>query len=191
MVKLGFIVEGETEKIVLQSSKFKDFLQSQNIDFIDEIIDGEGGNLLSEIHLNAFIEILKDKGANHILLLTDLEDSVCYTSKKTMLDLCKIDSVVISKKKFEAWFLAHHDALRKIIEDENYSCEFPENIEVPYNEIKNLRMKNNPKSLGVGDKLKLARRMIRADFEIQEAAKHPNCPSAKYFIDKLSSISKT
>lgn len=41
---------------------------------------------------------------------------------------------------------------------------------------------------GVGDKKILARHILRNDFSFEAAASHPNCTSAKYFIDKLKSI---
>jgi len=47
MVKLGFIVEGATEKIILEQSDFFNYLSSLKIDFIGDVEDAEGnGNLL-------------------------------------------------------------------------------------------------------------------------------------------------
>jgi hypothetical protein len=37
-------------------------------------------------------------------------------------------------------------------------------------------------------KPRLAKKMLEKDFSIQNAASHPNCPSAKYFLTKLQSI---
>jgi hypothetical protein len=46
MVKVGFIVEGQTESILLQSPAFNDILRQHNIELIN-VINAEGsGNLL-------------------------------------------------------------------------------------------------------------------------------------------------
>ena len=49
MVKIGFIVEGATEKIILESSDFFAYLKSLSVNFISDIIDAEGsGKLLPQ-----------------------------------------------------------------------------------------------------------------------------------------------
>jgi hypothetical protein len=41
---------------------------------------------------------------------------------------------------------------------------------------------------GTGGKKKLINILLGLGIDIHQAAAHPNCPSAKYFIDKLSSL---
>ena len=68
MVKLGFIAEGATEKIVLESEDFKSFLTELKLDFIPEVIDAEGnGNLLPH-NIEKHSQILFDKGATKIII---------------------------------------------------------------------------------------------------------------------------
>ena len=53
-MKLGFIVEGATEKIILQHSDFFRYLDSLHVDYIPDVIDAEGnGNLLPH-NINAY-----------------------------------------------------------------------------------------------------------------------------------------
>ena len=48
---------------------------------------------------------------------------------------------------------------------------------------------NNGKGFG-GSKPRLAMKMKSNGFSIQNAAAHPNCPSALYFLNKLKLIAK-
>ena len=47
MVKVGFICEGATEKIIVESVNFKNFLKENNLEFIRAIDANGNGNLLS------------------------------------------------------------------------------------------------------------------------------------------------
>jgi hypothetical protein len=42
-----------------------------------------------------------------------------------------------------------------------------------------------------GGKINLINNLLALGLDITEAAKHPNCPSAKYFIHKLEGIAKS
>jgi hypothetical protein len=42
---------------------------------------------------------------------------------------------------------------------------------------------------GVSDKGQLCSRILASGFSLEAAAAHPNCPSAKYFLDKLTALS--
>jgi hypothetical protein len=47
MIKVGFICEGKTERAIIGSAAFQQFLKGLNIDCIADIIDAGGnGNLL-------------------------------------------------------------------------------------------------------------------------------------------------
>lgn len=47
----------------------------------------------------------------------------------------------------------------------------------------------NLNNRGIGDKKILARFMVKNNFSFERAASHSNCTSAKYFIDKLKTLS--
>jgi len=46
MVKSGFIVEGDTEKIILQSDGFQDYLRRLELDFIERVVNVGGADKL-------------------------------------------------------------------------------------------------------------------------------------------------
>ena len=41
---------------------------------------------------------------------------------------------------------------------------------------------------GSGDKVRLAKKVSKQGFDVEKAAKHPNCQSAKYFIEKIDNL---
>lgn len=183
MVKLGFIVEGATEKIILESDRFKQFLKSISIDFVNEVIDAGGnGNLLPH-NIIPFTKVLEDRGANKIIILTDLDYDQCITKTKERIQPQTNHIVVVSVKQIEAWFLSDTEALRKFLNDPIIEINNPELIADPFNEIKSLRFSRTGR--GVSDKKILAKQMLKNDFSILNASKHNACSSAKYFLHQL------
>ena len=68
MVKIGFICEGVTEQILLQSDSFKQFLQSINLESV-LVIDAKGaGNLLPH-NISGYVARLEKEEAEQILIL--------------------------------------------------------------------------------------------------------------------------
>lgn len=56
MVKAGFIVEGASERIVIESARFQALPQSCGYTLVTPMIDAkEGGNLLLQ-HINSFLD---------------------------------------------------------------------------------------------------------------------------------------
>ena len=189
MVKLGFIVEGATEKIILEKSDFFSHLRSLNIDFIPEVIDAEGnGNLLPH-NIEKLTRILEQKGATTIIILTDLDTNECITHTKDRIGANDNHKVTVSIKAVEAWFLSDTEAMCKFLNDSSFVFEHPESVASPYDELRNIRLKVRNK--GVGTKTILANIMVhRMGFSVLRAAKHPGCASARYFIDKVQQIGR-
>ncbi len=184
---LGFIAEGETEKIILEKSDLFQILKNNSIDFISNVIDAGGnGNLLPH-NLSAFTNILKSNGATDIIILTDKDKDTCFTMTKdriTKKDPNFEHIIIISAPKIESWFLADSDAMKLYINDSNFNYEFPESVNDPFNEIKNLRMQKVGR--GTGTKITLAKSLTNNyNFSIQRAAAHVNCNSAKYFLETI------
>ena len=190
MVKLGFIGEGAVEKIILESSQFQEYLHSQKIDFVKDVIDANGnGNLLPH-NIEAHSQILKDKGATNIIILTDLDEDQCITLTKERINPSDYHSVVVSIKEIEAWFLADEEAMKKLLKDDGHSIENPETVQEPFERIRSLRMEKIGR--GIGTKVILANQMIyKNNFSVLGAAAHLNCASARYFIQKINDISKS
>lgn len=187
MVKVGFIVEGDSEMVFMKrNAAFMEFLSTVNIE-ISALVDGKGGQLLNPRLLNGLKAICKDAGSEIIIILTDLDEELSFDDKKSKIDSGDITAIVIAKRSFEAWFLADTDAIRNVIGKSDYYCEFPEDIITPFEEIKGLaKLFNN--GTGVGSKPFLAGKMNNQGFNITNAAQHPNCPSALYFVNKLKEL---
>jgi hypothetical protein len=183
MVKVGFICEGETEKIIVDSPNFKNILALNNLQLVNAIDATGNGNLLPK-NITPFIESLKDDGAEKIFILTDLDKDVCITKTKTRINAPEDIVVVISVKQIEAWFLADSVTLSKVFGKE-YQFDFLENENFPREKLRDIFIAE--KGRGIGDsKPKFAKRFLNEGFSILNAAAHPNCNSAKYLLSKLN-----
>jgi hypothetical protein len=190
MIKVGFICEGFTERKLLESANFKSYLQSINLEQVDEVINAEGsGNLLPH-NIKAYTERLKNKGADIIIILTDLDDDICITKTKNRIKAAENEIIVIAVKKIEAWFLACSSTMQQLLKDDTFQFEFPENEAIPFETIRHLKLAKTGRGFnnGTGGKLNLLNNLLSFNLDIKEAAQHPNCPSAAYFVNKLRQI---
>jgi len=186
MVKVGFICEGATEKIIIESSDFKNFLKENNLVFI-KAVDATGNGNLKPQNIEPFIKELLDEGADKIFILTDLDEDLCITKTKERINAPEGLIVIVAKKVIEAWFLADSKMLRGFFNDENFHFDFPENESNPLQVLNDLF--KNKLNRGIGkNKPVAANKMVNNGFSISSAAMHPNCSSAVYFINKLRSI---
>ena len=192
MVKIGFIVEGNTEKIVINSPQFKEFLKGIGIIAVEPVIDAKGnGNLLPQ-NIKPFIDLLKNSSAEKIIVITDADqNSICQVEKRILPDDApyRIDSIIVAVKAFEAWFLACEEMIRKILCLPDFTMDFPEETQgLPFDYLKDLANSKNIR--GPGSKILFAKRAINNGFSLKTAASHPHCPSATYFLNMLLSFSK-
>ena len=190
MVKVGFITEGHTEKIIIKSDAFQEFLTQNGLLFTHEVIVAEGNNNLTESKAASNVAILRDKGVEIIFILRDVDDALCVVDARNKVVQASDIQPCVAVKAMEAWFLADTKAMRSIIEKSDFHEEFPETIDNPFERINILSREFRNQKRGVSDKKILARNMLRCHFSIENAANHPNCPSAKYFIEKLKSITR-
>lgn len=188
MVKLGFIVEGDTEKFILEKSDFFDYLKSLGIEFVPEVINAKGnGNLLPH-NISESSEYLEDNGATVIIILTDLDTDQCITKTKERISPIANQIVVISVKEIEAWFLSDSTAMSRLLK-QNFVSDNPESIENPFEEIQSICIKTIQR--GIGTKTRFANNFVRNHkFSILNAAQHPDCNSAKYFLKKIKELRK-
>lgn len=187
-MKVGFICEGKTEKKIVASDNFQNFLKSIHIECVENVIDAKGnGNLLPKF-LPAFVNTLSDAGAEKICIITDLDMDACITITKDRIDTPRNYITVVSVKQIEAWFLADSACMSIILGQENFRFESPENEDDPFERIKQLLIQYT--SRGVSDKILLAAKMLNNNFSVLNAAAHPNCNSAKYLVAKLKSLSE-
>lgn len=189
MVKLGFIVEGNTEKILFGSETFSNYMKSLKIDFVPEIIDAKGNGKLLPQYISEFTQILQDKGATKIFIIADLETDPCVTKTKERIMPEEIHQCIISRKTIESWLLADTAAIRNYLGSADYICENPEEIENPFEEIKRQRLFF--KNKGVTDKKILVRTILGSGFSFENVISNPHCTSAQYFHKKLIHYSTT
>ncbi len=184
MVRLGIICEGESETIILNGENFKNLLNSYNIALIS-VQETGSINQFFEDRFESHRAFMLTLGVDFIIALIDLDKEPCLVVHKNKVNIIENEVVVVAVKEFESWYLADSDALYRAFNKEICVIN-PESIQEPLKEIVVI---NNGKGFG-GSKPFLAKKMLRANFSIENAANHPNCPSARYFINKLQSLSK-
>lgn len=187
VVKIGFICEGRTEKKIVESEKFQKYLSRIGIEVVGEIRDAEGnGNLLPH-NLKKFVDELMIQGAEKIVIITDLDQDSCITLTKNRVLIDKNLVVIVAVKQIESWFLADNFTLTNLLR-ENFRFSNPEDQEHPFETLKELFKEK--KGRGIGTKTIFARRMLKYGFSIENAAQHPNCTSAAYFLKKLKQLTE-
>jgi hypothetical protein len=188
VVKIGFIVEGNTEKIVIESESFKQWTTQQGIEIYHPVLDAKGGGNLLPKHIQPLVQRLKD--ADYIVILTDLEYEASPQAVRDRIGTSYTSLIFIAVKAIEAWFLADSEALRKWLKTDDIFEVYPERtVNMPWERLKELA--NNYKQIGTGSsKPAFAKRMTKHYyFSLERAASHPNCPSAKEFHDSLLKLS--
>jgi hypothetical protein len=179
MVKIGFICEGETEKLIIESEAFKTLLAKSDLQLV-LAIDAEGnGNLLPH-NIEKFIAILEDAACDKIFILTDLDKDSCITFTKQRISARENDIIIVAVKQIEAWFLSDSQTLSGLFKTK-FQFELPENENEPYDTLNSLFINNTGRGNGKkdnGGKIKTARKMLNNGFSLTNAASHPNCSSA-------------
>lgn len=183
MVKLGFICEGGTEKIIIESLAFREFLLVNNFELVKAFDATGNGNLLPE-NISPMINNLLEEGAEKIFVITDLDEDVCITKTKERINAPSEIIVIVSVKKIEAWFLADSSTLSSIFKG-NFLFEKPENESDPRQVLKDLFIEKIGRGIGES-KPRFATKMVNYGFSVINSAAHPDCSSAKYFLHKLN-----
>lgn len=115
--KVGFIGEGGSDVIILKSRTFEKLLNSYGLNRID-VLDAEGiGNFYNpNSKVKGLVNDLENKGAEKIVILSDLEDFPCIREAKTKLANFTDKQInIIAKKALESWFLADTLLLSKLL----------------------------------------------------------------------------
>ncbi len=188
MVKVTFIVEGAVEKIIVERCFIKTgWLKSKNIEPTGPVIDAEGGGNLCPRNMSTFVEMAQSHNPDKIIILTDLECDPCITKTKERLGNCDTCIIIIAKKAIEGWFLADDALISGMTRGGCRSFQEPEKTEgMPFDVINELLVEHVDR--GSGDKVRLANKVSKSNFDIELAAAHPDCQSAKYFVDKITSL---
>lgn len=89
--------------------------------------------------------------------------------------------IFIAVKALEAWFLADTDAMRRWLNAPEFFEPAPEQTPgMPWERLKEIAKEQGSRGPG-GNKVLFAKKMCGVDlrYEIDRAARHPACPSAK------------
>ena len=190
MVSIGFIVEGATEKILIESDNFKIWAAQNGIEICQPVLNaGGGGNLLPQ-NIAPLVRRLQSKNPTHIVILTDLEHETSQQAVKDRIGTDYTKLIFIAVKAIEAWFLADSEALSLWLK-KSVSEMYPEKtIELPWKRLLELDNEHKPTERKRGrSKPSFAKRMTKKyNFQLERAANHPHCPSAKEFHDGLISL---
>ncbi|WP_375447980.1 hypothetical protein [uncultured Fibrella sp.] len=181
MVKLGIICEGESESVIFSTPNFREWLFRLNIEFVGFAITGSKTQYKENL-LPVHRRVLIDLGAERIIALLDMDNDSCITFTKQSIPQFDDQVIVVAVKEFENWYLADSQALSSFV-GKNTFIEKPEEELEADRLIISLYGQRFSKS-----KIKLANSMKRCGFTIERAAGHPNCPSARYFLNKLQTL---
>ena len=189
MNKIGFICEGKTEYKLLSSESFKQLLASKNLTWVNAI-DAKGCANLLPNNIKQYIESLELDGAEKIFVITDLDNDACVTLTKQRVGARPQDIVIIAVKQIEAWFLACTDTMCKLLNDNEFIFDLPESEINPFQKIRQLKFQKTGSGItdNASGKVKLISILLSLGLDISQAATHPNCPSASYFINKLNNL---
>jgi hypothetical protein len=186
MVKVGFIVEGDTEKIVVESIAFQDWAKNQGIEICSPVINAKGGGNLLPQNILPIVSQLKLSSPDHIVILTDLENEPNIEVVKKRIGSDHTNLIFVAVKAIESWFLADSQALQKWLELPEIQESQPENmVGMPWDRLKELAKVQGKRGPG-SNKAGFAKKMCKHyGFTIANAAKHSACPSVKYFHDEF------
>ena len=186
MVKVGFIVEGDTEKILIESDRFKTFAKNNGVEVCSPVIDAKGGGNLLPQNIRPSVGRLKMANVDHIVILTDLEYALNVEAVKTRIGSEHTSLIFVAVKAIEAWFMADTDALRRWLKiDDAFEAAPEATPELPWDRLKALAIEKGARGPG-NSKPIFARNMCKKyGFDLAQAASHPACPSAKLFHDAL------
>lgn len=182
MVKMGFIVEGDSEKLIVESENFRDFLLSHNVELITPVVNAKGGGNLLPQNIDAFLDVLMQKQAETIVVLTDLENEDDIETVQARIANERVSVIFVAVKALEAWFLADTEAMCSWLELSDFVEPYPEaTVAMPWDRLKAIAA--NLGKRGPGTKVGFAKKMIKQGFNITRAAQHAECPSARALVE--------
>lgn len=189
MVKLGFIVEGDSEKVVVESVAFQGWLESSGITVIRPVINAKGGGNLLPQNIEPMVATLQQFQPDHIIILTDLENEPDEALVQQRIGNTHTNLIFIAVKALEAWYLADSEAMTLWLKEESFYEDRPQETPLmPWDRLSDIARALNKRGTGPS-KVKFAEKMVKhCGFEVVRAALHPNCSSAKKFHDALLSL---
>ena len=195
MVTVGFVVEGASEKRLIESELFRKWLREDcNLAVVDPVVDAAGGGNMCSRNIKPLVKGLKRQAnPDKVVVLADLDPDgcvQCVRERKNNIigsqDI-DIDLVAIARKALESWFLADTKAMRRWLGDDTFCEVAPETLAgMPWDRLRELRDKEGK---GPGPKVSFSKKIILDHrFDVRRAAQHDQCPSARYFVERLCAL---
>ena len=190
MVTVGFVVEGDSDKYLVESELFRKWLREDcNLEVIGRAVNA-AGNMRSHYIEDQVRLLRQEKNPDKVVVLADLDPdrrAQCVQERKKIIGYRGIDLLVIVRKAIESWFLADTEAMRRWLGDDTFCEVNPETlIGKPWDRLRELGRK---RGRGPGTKVRFSRKFIRDHrFDVRRAAQHASCPSARYFVERLCAL---
>ena len=190
MVTVGFVVEGDSDKYLVESELFRKWLREDcNLEVIGRAVNA-AGNMRSHYIEDQVRLLRQEKNPDKVVVLADLDPdrrAPCVQERKKIIGSRGIDLIAIAKKAIESWFLADTEAMRRWLGDDTFCEVNPETLTgMPWDRLQELGRK---RGRGPGTKVRFSRKFIRDHrFDVRRAARHDQCPSARYFVKRLCAL---
>ncbi len=194
MVRIGLIVEGDSDDVVFKHAHTKVKLSDACGVLVTKVVNARGNRNQQGNKIRPYVQILvENRRVDKIVLLTDLDkdDQIkCITERKRAVGRIKhLEQILVARNCLESWFLADTAALGSWLKDNKIKIGNPESESI--DAWRHLRKLARQKQKTCEKKTLFAREFVeRHNFSIARAAEHPNCPSARYFIAKMKEIGK-
>ena len=192
MVTVGFVVEGPSDKYLVESELFRKWLREEcNLEMVDRVVNAKGQGEMRGRNIEDKVRLLRQEtNADKVVVLADLDPDECVPcvqERKKIIGSRDIDLVVIARKAMESWFLADTEAMRRWLGDDTFCEVNPEALTgMPWDRLRELGRK---RGRGPGTKVRFSRKFIREhEFDVRRAARHDQCPSARYFVERLCAL---
>lgn len=189
MVKIGFIVEGACEKVLIESKVFQEWAERHGIVVTHPVVNARGGGNLLPQNIEPSIAQIQLSQPDHIVILTDLEREASEELVRQRIGEKHTDLIFIAVKALEAWYLADSEAMKKWLGLGGfYEGKPQETPDLPWDRLKEIAKEKNKRGPGP-NKIKFSINMVeRFGFDLARAAQHPHCSSAKTFHDGLLAL---
>lgn len=195
MVTVGFVVEGDSEKRLIESELFQQWLREDcNLEVVDPVVNAAGSGNMCSRNIGVLVKNLRAEATpDKVVVLADLDPekcAPCVQARKKIIDpqdIALISLIAIAKKALESWFLADTEAMRRWLGDDTFCEDTPETLKgMPWDRLKELGRKRGQ---GPGTKSSFSRKFIlHHEFDVRRAAQHDQCPSARYFVERLRAL---
>ena len=145
-MRVGFIVEGPSERVIIESKAFSDWLGRHGMSLARPVVVALGSGGMGRVRVERLAELLRKQaeGLDRLVVLADLDPApqagvLCISDRKSVIGVTSADLVVIARKALESWFLADTMAMRHWTADDGFHEPSPEDTPgTPWERLKEI-----------------------------------------------------